>query len=138
MLRALKPDVEVIAVQAGQSPAAYNSWQAGRICEAPNHTFAGGVATGQAYPVPFGIYKDGLADFVLLSEDEIYEGIALAGHYTHNLVEGAGALPLMAAFKLRSRLQGKKVVLQMSGCNASPEEIRQALQRPAFQDGFAG
>lgn len=136
-LRALKPSVEIIAVQSAASPAAQQSWQAGRICEAANQTFAGGVATGRAYEIPFSIYKDSLADFVLLTEDEILTGIALTAYYTHNLVEGAGALPLMAAFKLREQLRGKRVVIQMSGCNAAPDEIRQALARPAYTQGWS-
>ncbi len=134
-LGALKPAVEIIAVQAAAAPAAYQSWQAGRICQAENKTFAGGVATGLAYEIPFGIYKDRLADFVLLSEDEIYEGIALSAHYTHNIPEGAGGMPLMAALKLRDRLRGKNVVVQMSGCNASPGEVREAIGRAQFENG---
>jgi threonine dehydratase len=68
-----------------------------------------------------------LSDFVLLTEREIYESIAMAMHYTHNLAEGAGASTLMAAVKRKERLRGKRVVLQMSGCNASAEEFTKAL-----------
>jgi hypothetical protein len=43
---------------------------------------------------------------------------------------------MAAAFKLRQRLAGKKVVLQMSGGNAPVEEVMQAVKRPAFVEGF--
>ncbi len=56
--------------------------------------------------------------------------------YTHNLAEGAGATTIMAAFKLKKRLKGKNVVLQMSGCNASPEEIIEGSKRDTFYRGF--
>lgn len=135
-LRALKPDVEIIAVQARNSPAAYNSWIEKRICQSQNTTFAGGFATGKAYEIPFEIYKVGLDDFVLITEDEIYDAIGLAFYYTHNLAEGAGASTIIAAYKLKERLKGKKVVLQMSGCNASPEEIIEASKREAFHLGY--
>lgn len=134
-LRAFRQDTQVIAVQAKNSPAAYDSWKKKEICDASNTTFAGGFATGTAYRVPFEIYKDGLDDFVLISEDEIYDAMGLALYYTHNLAEGAGASPIMAAYKLRERLKGKKVVLQMSGCNASPEEIEKACTRSTFHTG---
>jgi threonine dehydratase len=49
--------------------------------------------------------------------------------------DGAGASSIMAAFKIRETLKGKSVVLQMSGCNASPEEIKKACERRAFQKG---
>jgi threonine dehydratase len=136
VLRALRPNVRIVAVQAECSPAAYQSWQERRISHAPNITFAGGFATGKAYEVPFEIYKDGLDDFVLLTEDEIYDGIGAAFYYTHNLAEGAGAATVAAAYKLRDELAGKIVVLQMSGCNASPEEILEAGVRPTFSEGY--
>jgi len=136
-LRDRCPKAAIIAVQAENSPAACRSWLDGRICHAPNHTFAGGFATGKAYELPFSIYKDGLDDFVLLSEDEIYDGIAAAFFYTQNLAEGAGSATIAAAYKLRDRLGGKTVVLQMSGCNASPTEISEAAKRTIFSEGYA-
>jgi threonine dehydratase len=136
VLRALRPNVRIVAVQAECSPAACQSWQEKRICHAPNITFAGGFATGKAYEVPFEIYKDGLDDFVLLTEDEIYDGIGAAFYYTHNLAEGAGAATIAAAYKLREELAGKIVVLQMSGCNASPEELLEAGKRLTFFEGY--
>lgn len=136
-LRVFRPQVEVIAVQAQNSCAAYNSWKQKKICNASNTTFAGGFATGKAYDTPFSIYKDALKDFVLLTEDEIYDAIGMAFYYTHNLAEGAGASTLMAALKLRNHLQGKRVVLQMSGGNASPEEVLVATNRSSFSQGLA-
>lgn len=138
VLRAFRPHMEIIAVQAHNSPAAYNSWQQKSICSAPNTTFAGGFATGKGYETTFNIYKEALDDFILLTEDEIYDGIGAAFYYTHNLAEGAGASPIMAAWKLRSKLKGKKVALQMSGCNASPQEIVEATSRASFTSGLAG
>jgi len=134
-LRAFRQDIDVIAVQAKNSPAAYNSWLGKEVCQAPNSTFAGGFATGKAYEVPFEIYKDGLDEFMLITEDEIYDAIGLSLYYTHNLSEGAGASTIMASYRIRERLKGKNVVLQMSGCNASPEEIREACKRRTFHTG---
>ena len=135
-LRALRPSAQIFAVQAQASPAAYQSWKEKRICQAANRSFAGGFATGQAYELPFSIYKDALDDFVLLSEDELRDGMGAALYYTHNLAEGAGAATIAAAWKVRDRLQGKKVALQMSGGNASTVEIVDATQRKTFLNGF--
>ena len=63
--------------------------------------------------------------------------VCITFHYTHNLAEGAGASALMAAIKLKNRLKGKKVVLQMSGCNASPDEVATAVSYPTFVRGYA-
>lgn len=136
VLKAINPTIEIYAVQAECSSAAFNSWKSGQMESCSNTTFAGGFATGTAYETPFSIYKNNLTDFVLLSEDEIYEGIALAAHYTNNLLEGAGASTMMAAIKLRDQLKGKKVALQFSGCNATPAEIKKAFSLKSFTAGW--
>lgn len=136
VLKIINPDIQIFAVQAESSSAAFKSWKTGKIVSSENNTFAGGFATGIAYEVPFEIYKDNLTDFVILSEEEIYEGIALAGYYTHNFLEGAGASTIMAAIKLKNSLKGKKVVLQFSGCNASPDEINRAYKSRFFSKGW--
>lgn len=135
VLKQIRPDIEIIAVQAQASSAAYQSWKEKKIISAPNTTFAGGVATGTAYEVPFSLYKDALTDFVLLTENELYQGIALAAHHTRNLTEGAGSACLRAAIKIRDRLRGKKVAIQMSGGNASGSELQEAMKQPCLISG---
>jgi threonine dehydratase len=136
VLKTINPDIQIFAVQAKRSSAAFQSWKSGKIVSSTNTTFAGGFATGIAYEIPFGIYENSLTDFIVLSEEEIYEGIALAGYYTRNLLEGAGASTIIAAIKLKDQLKGKKVALQFSGCNASPDEIRTAYDLQAFTNGW--
>ncbi|WP_409421338.1 threonine/serine dehydratase [Pseudaeromonas sp. ZJS20] len=135
VLKAINPKIDIYAVQAELSCAAYSSWKQGEIISRPNETFAGGFATGMAYKTTFDIYKESLTDFVLLSENEILQGTALAAYHTRNLVEGAGSSTIMAAWKLRNKLAGKKVVLQFSGSNASPEELQNAYELSSFRDG---
>ena len=125
----INPKIEVIAVQAECSKAAYVSWKNKSIQSSENKTFAGGFATGTAYSIPFDIYKEELTDFVTLSEEEIKEGMILSLKHTRNLAEGAGAAPIMAAFKLKKQLEGKKVVLQMSGCNTDLSILKEIVGR---------
>ena len=136
VLKTIRPETEIFAVQAQASPAAHNSWKSKSFCTTDNKTFAGGFATGKAYEIPFKIYRDSLDDFILLSEEEIYKSIGMAFFYTNNLVEGAGGSCLMAAFKIRERLKNKNVVIQMSGCNASAEEIEKAVSYSVFREGI--
>lgn len=136
VLKQVCPMTEIIGVQAEAASAAYQSWKQKKIMSAPNTTFAGGVATGTAYEVPFSLYKDALDDFVLLTEEELYQGIALAAHHTRNLTEGAGSACLRAAIKIRDRFQDKKVVIQMSGGNASSHELQKAMTQPCLKTGI--
>ena len=61
--------------------------------------------------------KQHLDDFVLLTEEELAEGVRLALRATHNLAEGAGSASLAAASKLTASLAGQRVVCVMSGGN---------------------
>ncbi len=128
VFKTVNPKIEIYAVQAYESQGAYQSWKSGTITQAANRTFAGGVATGAAYELPFSIYKDQLTDFILLSEEEIRKGMYMALLYTHNLTESAGSLTLAAAEKIKHKLAGKKVALQMSGCNETMQRIYESLQ----------
>ena len=130
VFKQINPAIEIYAVQAASSQAAYLSWKQGELRSSDNKTFAGGFATGEGFALPFSIYKDQLSDFVLLSEDEILQGIQMAMCHTRNMAEGAGASTIMAAIKLRNRLQGKKVVLQMSGANETLDVIKKSLSMP--------
>lgn len=128
VLKNINPNIEIIAVQAECSKAAYLSWKNKIIEVSENKTFAGGFATGSAYELPFEIYKDKLDDFVILSEEEIKKGIAFSLKYTHNLAEGAGGAPIMAAIELKDKLKNKKVVLQMSGCNIDEKILKEVIK----------
>ena len=52
-----------------------------------------------------------------MSEDEIADAIRLYYTATHNLAEGAGAAPLAALTKEKSRYAGKRVALILTGGN---------------------
>ena len=124
----LKPDVEVIGVQAEKAPAAYRSWKAKRIVEAEMETAAEGLQTRMGYELTQEILQRHLADFVLVKEDEMSAAILTYLKFVRNLSEEAGAAPLAGALKIKDRLQGKTIALILSGSNISLERLRSALQ----------
>jgi threonine dehydratase len=120
--------VEVFGVQAERMAAFHASWQKGeRVIIEPADSIADGLAARSPFQLPYLIMRESIADVVLLSEDEILEGIRLALTVTHNLAEGAGAASLAAAVKIKDRLEGKRVALIMSGGNLDQEHLLQAL-----------
>jgi threonine dehydratase len=119
---------QVIGVQAERADAFARSWKgASRVVGEKADTFAEGMATRVTFDLTFGILKQELNDIITLSEAELAEGVRLALRATHNLAEGAGAAPLMAAMKLRDRLAGKKVVCVMSGGNIDRATLTRIL-----------
>ncbi|OZG73873.1 threonine dehydratase [Hahella sp. CCB-MM4] len=133
---AISPKVRVIGVQAEQAPAAYLSWQRAGIARQESETFASELAVNTAYSLPFSIYYRKLADFLLLTEEQLHESVALAAYHCRQLVDAAGAAPILAAYHLKEKLAGKTVVLYMSSSFASPDELEQAYALPAFQTGM--
>jgi threonine dehydratase len=124
---AVNPRIQVIGVQSEASPAAYETWRQKRLVEAPNRTFAEGLATGVAFELPQKIMRDLLHDFMLVSEEEIMRAMVWMIERAHTLTEGAGAAPLAAAYRMRDALKGQKVGLVCSGGNTSLEHLRLAL-----------
>ena len=114
-------------MQAESAQAAYLSWKAGELVDAPMESNAEGLATGRGYALPQGILRDLLDDFVLVSDEEMEQAIVLHLENTHNLTEHAGAASLAGALKMKDRLRGKKVALVMSGGNLSLDHLRAAL-----------
>src|SRR5256886_5839253 len=124
---AVNPHIQVIGVQSEASPAAYESWRQKRLVEAPNRTFAEGLATGVAFELPQKIMLELLYDFMLVSEEEIMRSMVWMIERAHTLAEGAGASSLAAAYSMRDKLKGKKVGLICSGGNTSLEHLKLVL-----------
>jgi threonine dehydratase len=123
----INPAIRVIGVQSEASSAAYESWRQHRLVEAPNHTFAEGLATATAFELPQSILWEMLDDFILVSDEEIMQAMVWMIERAHTLAEGAGAASLAAAYRMRDELRGKKVGLVCSGGNTSLEHLKQAL-----------
>jgi threonine dehydratase len=125
---ALGLSTRVIGVGAAGADAVARSWRTGqRIVGDRADTFAEGIATRVTFDLTFGILRQGLDDFVLLSEAELENGVRLALELTHNLAEGAGAASIAAAVKCRDRIAGKRVVCVMSGGNLDYARLKQLL-----------
>jgi len=127
---AVSSTVRVVGVQSESSPAAYQSWKAKRLIEAPNETFAEGLATGTAFALPQAILWERLREFVLVPDDEIMRAMVWMIERAHSLAEAAAAATLAAAYRMRDELAGKKIGLVCSGGNTSLEHLQLALGRP--------
>src|SRR5690242_20828249 len=85
--KAVRPSIEVIAVQSEAAPAAYRSWKTGALVTDSTGTFAEGLATRTAFELPQRIMREKLDDFVLVSEDAMRDATRLMIEKTRNLVE---------------------------------------------------
>ncbi|WP_141012727.1 threonine ammonia-lyase [Nocardioides sambongensis] len=91
---ALAPSCAVIGVQSSSAPAGWRSWLSGRIETAPAATRASGLATTSGYAATLATLWAGLADFLLVTDDEIDGAARLLATRAGTLAEGAGAAAL--------------------------------------------
>jgi threonine dehydratase len=102
-LRALKPEIRIVGVQAG--------------LEGP--TIADGIAVKQVGEVTGAILDDVLDDLVSVSDDEICDAIVLLLERSKLVVEGAGAVGVAALLSGKAGGEGPAVAL-LSGGNIDP------------------
>lgn len=128
VMKTASPEVDVIAVQAENAPSVYLSWRKGEVVPTESAvTMADGLATRRAFELPLEIIRDNVKEFILVSDDEIRKAVRLYVEKAHTIAEGAGAASLAAGIKIRDHLQGKKVVLMLSGGNITAEMLRGIL-----------
>jgi threonine dehydratase len=120
--RTLAPRCEIIAVQSASSPAAHDSWREKTLEARPNRTSVDGLATGRGFALPQHHLRD-LADFVLVTDEQIAEAQRVLVRDAHTLAEGAGAAPLAAVLADRRRFAGREIAIVCSGGNAAPGEV---------------
>lgn len=126
--KTLKPEVEVIGVQAERTPAFVESLKAGQIVETPPaSTFAEGIAVRKPAQLTFEMVRDLVDEIITVTEEEMRRAIILLLEKTHNLAEGAGAAGLAGVVKLHERLGGRNVGTVLSGGNLPWHVLNRAL-----------
>ncbi len=115
---ALGLSTEIIGVQSTEADAYARSFLTGElVTTASAHTKADGVATRVPDADALANIRTGVARIVTASEEEIAAAIRAYWQDTHNLAEGAGALPLAALLQERDRMAGRRVGLVLTGGN---------------------
>ncbi|MEO5815113.1 MAG: pyridoxal-phosphate dependent enzyme [Gemmatimonadaceae bacterium] len=128
--RELRPNLRIIGVQATGAPTLHDSWHAKEQKKGLRaDTFAEGVATRSTYDLTFGSLVEGLSDFITVTDAETAEALRVIISTTHHLVEGAGAMGVAAAMKLKDQLRGQRVGVVFCGANLDSGVLRKILNR---------
>jgi threonine dehydratase len=126
---ALAPGCAVIGVQSAASPAAHDSWRAGDLLSRPNRTAVAGLATGRGFALPQRVMRAGLADFLLVSDEEIGAARRLLATTAHTLAEGAGAAGIAAVLSRPDLFAGRSIAAVCTGGNADRSELETMVDR---------
>jgi len=118
----------VIGVQAEGAPAFYQSWKEGKIKITPSvATSAEGLATASAYELPLKVLHELIDDVVLVSDEDLKRAVKTIFLATGQVAELSGAASTAAAFKLKTQLAGRKVVLLVTGGNIESDQLATIL-----------
>ncbi len=116
--RALKPDITIIGVEAAGAASCRTSLDAGTLCTLPAiTTIADGIAVKRPGALTFSIIEKLVDDIVLVKDEAIINTVLLLMERCKMLVEGAGAAGLAALLSGAIQLQGKKVLVPLTGGN---------------------
>jgi threonine dehydratase len=114
----LKLRTLIVGVVAENAPAHALSFKAGHVVTTNSaNTFADGVAVRVPRPEPVSLIHQGADRVITVSDEEIADAIRFYHEDTHNMAEGAGAVPLAGLIQERERMKGKKVGVILTGAN---------------------
>ena len=130
-VKGLRGDVEIIGCLPENSPVMYESVRAGRIVDSlVSPTLSDGTAGGiEAGAITFEPCRRYVDDWVLVSENEIRDGMKLVFEHERFVIEGAAGVVVACFVKIRERLKGRNVVLVMCGGNIDIEKFKQLVFR---------
>ncbi|NGO81177.1 threonine ammonia-lyase [Streptomyces sp. YC504] len=127
-VKALRPDVRVIGVQAAGAAAYPPSLALGHpvALEHPA-TMADGIKVGRPGDVPFKIVGDLVDEVRTVSEDALSSAVLLCLERAKQVVEPAGAAPVAALLSTPEQFTGP-VVAVLSGGNVDPLLLQRILR----------
>ncbi len=135
-VKARRPEVRVIGVQAEALPAMQRSLEAGsRLSLAAAATIADGIAVRQVGERTLALVGHHVDEVVTVSEGELANAILLLLEIEKTVVEGAGAAPLAALVNRELGLRGARVVLVLSGGNIDVTMLSRIIERGLVKDG---
>ncbi|MFF1477624.1 threonine ammonia-lyase [Streptomyces sp. NPDC058301] len=127
-VKAVRPDVKVIGVQAAASASYPPSLAAGHpVAIDPAPTMADGIKVGRPGDVPFALIRELVDEVRTVTEDELSSALLLCMERAKLVVEPAGASPVAALLSDPGAFRGP-VVAVLSGGNVDPVLLQRILR----------
>ncbi|MFD4597296.1 threonine ammonia-lyase [Streptomyces sp. NPDC058464] len=134
-VKAVRPDVRIVGVQAEGAAAYPPSLAAGRPVTVANPaTMADGIKVGRPGDVPFAIVEELVDEVRTVSEDQLSAALLLCLERAKMVVEPAGASPVAALLGEPGAFHGP-VVAVLSGGNVDPVLLQRVLRHGMAAQG---
>jgi threonine dehydratase len=136
-VKALRPGAKVIGAQTEMLPCMLQAVEAGRpVTLEPANTVADGIAVKRAGDLTLAHVQKYVDEIVTVSEEEIASAILYLLEREKTVVEGAGAVGVAALMQRKIRgLEGRKVVVVVSGGNIDVNLVARIIERGLVKDG---
>ncbi|HEX8391259.1 MAG TPA: threonine ammonia-lyase [Longimicrobium sp.] len=136
-IKQIRPEVRIVGVEAEVLPAALRSREAGeRVTIPPAETIAEGIAVRRIGEHTFRMIEQYVDELLAVSEEEIAAGVLLLLEREKTVVEAACATTVAAVVNGHiAGLQGKNVVMMLSGGNIDVTLLSRIIDRGLVQDG---
>lgn len=136
VLNALRPEVVLYGAQSSAVPSMCEALRERAPVLVPAaRTLADGIAVRCTSPRTLALAQRYLNALVLVDEEEIAEAVLLLLEVEKTVAEGAGAAPLAALCKGILPLEGKTVVLVVSGGNIDVQRLARIIDRGLVKSG---
>jgi threonine dehydratase len=128
-VKALKPSVRIIGVQASGAASMRAALNAGHLVTLPAlNTIADGIATKVVGNLTLEIVQELVDEVVTVDDEEIIHAVLLLLERCKLLVEGAGAAGVAALLSGRLDVAGRKTVALLSGGNIDMNLVGKFIQ----------
>ena len=132
--RALRPEMQVIGVQAALFPSMYAKVK-GEQRDCGGDTLAEGIAVKAPGAFTSKVIAERVDDIVLVSEEALEKAVSLLLQIEKTVVEGAGSAGLAAVLEHRERFAGRKIGLVLCGGNIDTRLLANVLLRDLARSG---
>jgi threonine dehydratase len=132
--KALKPEIEIVGVQAALYPAMYDVFK-NESLPSGGQSIAEGIAVKQPGEITSKIVCKDVKDILLVREDEIERAIHALLEIEKTVVEGAAAAAYAAVAGNPEMFRGRKVGIVLSGGNIDMRLLSNVILRELSREG---
>jgi len=129
-IRHIKPSIKIIGVVSSGANAMKNSFEAKKQLNSKSvKTIADGIAVRDVTPKMLDYVLDLVDDIIEVDDTEVAAAILFLLEQHKLVVEGAGATGVAAVMHNKLDIEGKKVVLPLSGGNIDVTMLAQIIEK---------
>jgi threonine dehydratase len=125
VVKAVRPAIRIIGVQAAGAPAMLESWRAGRlVSHARIATIADGIGVREPIPAAVDELRRVLDDGLLVDDEQILSAMRLLQRHVGLVIEPSGAVGVAAVLAHPDRFRGQRVGTVLCGGNVTDAQLR--------------